>query len=66
LTNYVGGFADGQMVLVADTVVDGKKTLSKMTFSKLPGGEVRQFGENSTDDGKSWVTSFELIYFRKK
>jgi hypothetical protein len=66
LTNYVGGFADGKMVLVADTVVDGKKTLSKMTFSKLPGGEVRQFGENSTDDGKSWVTSFELIYFRKK
>lgn len=65
-THYIGGIQDGKMVLVADTIVEGKKTLAKMTFSKLPNGDVRQFGENSTDEGKTWVTEFDLIYSRKK
>lgn len=65
LTNYVGELANGKMVLLADTVVENKKVLSKMTFSKLPSGEIRQLGENSTDDGKSWIISFDLIYFKK-
>ncbi len=65
-SHYVGGLVDGKMVVVADTVVAGKKTWAKMTFSKMPNGDVRQFGENSTDDGKTWVASFDLIYSRKK
>ena len=65
-THYIGGLVDGRMVIVADTIVTGKKTLAKMTFSKLENGDVRQFGENSTDDGKTWTTSFDLIYSRKK
>jgi hypothetical protein len=36
-----------------------------MTYTKLPRGEVRQFGENSADGGKTWTTSFDLIYARK-
>lgn len=65
-THYIGALQDGKMVIVADTIVAGKKTLAKMTFSKLPNGDVRQFGENSTDDGKTWVTAFDLFYSRKK
>jgi hypothetical protein len=65
-THYIGNFVDGKMVYVADTVIAGKKTLAKMTFSKLPNGDVRQFGENSTDDGKTWTTSFDLTYSRRK
>ena len=67
-THYVGGFEDGKMVLVADTVIGGKKTMARMTFSKMPNGDVRQLGENSTDDGKTWgpAPSFDLIYSRKK
>lgn len=64
--HYIGGLVDGKMVVVADTILAGKKTLAKMTFTKLDNGDVRQFGENSTDDGKTWVTSFDLIYSRKK
>ena len=64
--HYLGGLVDGKMVMVADTILAGKKTLAKMTFSKLENGDVRQFGENSTDDGKTWTTSFDLIYSRKK
>lgn len=65
-THYIGGLVDGKMVVVADTIIAGQKTLAKMTFSKLPNGDVRQFGENSTDDGKTWVTAFDLIYSRKR
>ena len=65
-THYAGGIKNGAMVIVADTASAGKKSLAKMTFSKLPNGDVRQFGENSADDGKTWTTSFDLIYSRKK
>ena len=65
-THYIGGIVDGKMVLIADTVIAGKKTLAKMTFSNLPNGDVRQFGENSTDDGKTWATAFDFVYSRKK
>lgn len=65
-THYIGGLVDGNMVIVADTAAGGKKTLARMTFSKLPNGDVRQFGESSADDGKTWTTSFDLTYSRKK
>jgi len=65
-THYIGGIEDGKMVITADTVISAKKTLAKMTFSKQPNGDVRQHGENSTDDGKTWATTFDLMYARKK
>jgi hypothetical protein len=36
-----------------------------MTFSKLPGGDVRQHGESSTDAGKTWTTTFDLVYSKR-
>ncbi len=65
-THYIGEFKDGKMMLVNDSVVNGKKTLARMTFSKLPNGDVRQHGENSSDDGKTWATTFDLTYSRKR
>ena len=65
-THYIGEFKDGKMVYVAEIMISGKKALAKMTFSKLPNGDVRQFGENSTDEGKTWTISFDFIYSRKK
>jgi hypothetical protein len=64
--HYVGGIQNGSMVLVADTIVGGKKALAKMTFTKLPNGDVRQHGENSADEGKTWTTTFDFTYVRKK
>lgn len=66
MTHYVGGFVDGKMVLDSETSTNGKKTIGRMTFSKLPNGDVRQHGENSTDEGKTWTTTFDFIYVRKK
>jgi tetratricopeptide repeat protein len=36
LAYYVGGLVDGKMVLDNERVVNGKKTIGRMTFSKFP------------------------------
>jgi hypothetical protein len=54
------------MDLVADTLTGGKKSLARMTYSKLGDGSVRQQGESSTDDGKTWTTTFDFTNVRKK
>lgn len=66
LTYYTGGMEGDRMVLVADTVANGKKTLLRMTYSKLENGDVRQHGESSTDEGKTWTTTYDFTYVRKK
>jgi pentatricopeptide repeat protein len=64
-THYIGGLVGGSMVITANNVTNGKPTLARMTFSKQSGGEVRQHGESSADDGKTWTTSFDLVYTKK-
>ncbi len=64
-THYIGEYADGKLVYVADTLQNNQKTKLRMTFTKLPNGDVRQFGENSNDDGKTWQTGYDLTYSRK-
>lgn len=66
MTHYVGGMQDGKMILVSEIVTAGKKTLNRMTYSKLEDGSVRQHGETSADDGKTWTTTFDFTYVRKK
>ena len=34
----------------------------RMSYSKSADGSVRQFGEQSTDGGKTWAVSFDFIY----
>jgi hypothetical protein len=43
----------------------GAPTLIRMTFTPIDAKTVRQFGESSTDAGKTWSLSFDLIYHRK-
>jgi hypothetical protein len=45
-------------------VIQGKWAgpLVRISYSKNDDGSVRQFGEQSTDDGKSWSPSFDLTY----
>ncbi|MCO6509211.1 MAG: VWA domain-containing protein [Aridibacter famidurans] len=66
LTEYTGGTEDGKMVYVANEVRQGKAVVLKMTFTKLENGSVRQFGEISTDGGKTWQTRYDLTYSRKR
>jgi hypothetical protein len=34
----------------------------RMTYSSNPDGSVRQLGESSKDDGKTWTKTFDLTY----
>lgn len=66
-THYIGeSSGDGRLVYIADTVFNGQKGKLRMTFTRLDGGDVRQHGESSSDDGKTWQTRYDLIYSRKK
>lgn len=65
-THYIGGLVDGKMVLDSNTMFNGKKATGRMTFSKLANGDVRQHGERSVDEGKTWATTFDFTYVRKK
>jgi hypothetical protein len=44
----------------------GTMVLTRMTFTPVDPNTVRQFGDVSTDDGKTWTLSFDLTYHRKK
>jgi hypothetical protein len=67
--DFVGGMAGEAMVLTGywDGIgPDGADILTRMTYSKEEDGSVRQFGEGSTDHGKTWQTTFDLTYKRKQ
>jgi hypothetical protein len=63
--HYIGGLIGGKMIITADQAKPGKPQLARMTFSKLSDGTVHQLGEGSTDGGKTWATTFDLIYTKK-
>jgi hypothetical protein len=66
-TYYLGHLENGNMVFLADSFDPaGKPVKMRMSFFPLPGGRVRQFGENSSDGGATWTTTFDLTYVPHK
>ncbi len=63
---YTGIFKDGAMRFEGETVTNGKKTLQKLTFTKIDENTVRQLAEISADEGKTWTISYDFKYVRKK
>jgi len=41
-------------------------TESRLTFTPVDANTVRQLGENSTDGGATWKTTYDFLYHRKK
>lgn len=66
-TEYAGEFKDDRLEYLADSASpNGQAQKLRMTFFKQGPDRVRQFGEVSTDDGKTWSTQYDLIYNRRK
>lgn len=66
---FDGGPAENAMVLTGwwpGSGPNGEDGWTRMTYSPLDGGAVRQHGEFSADHGLSWVTSFDFTYRRKE
>jgi hypothetical protein len=63
-----GEGSEGKIVFHADRVTGpkGKIFMRRLTFTKLSNDKVRQFGERSDDEGKTWTTEYDLEYRRKK
>ncbi len=69
LLEFHGAFGDKRMRFVAEAIQPGpdgqpQNTLQRMTFFDQA-GTVRQLGEQSTDGGKTWTVSYDLLYTRK-
>lgn len=58
-----GGLREGAMVMEGETRgVDGTATRQRITWTPLPGGQVRQHWESASTDGASWQTVFDGLY----
>lgn len=55
---FTGGWTGSAMVIQGQW----GGPVVRMTYSKNADGSVRQFGEQSTDDGKSWKPAFDFTY----
>ncbi len=66
-TLYLGNLNGPNMVYVGDGFSPaGKPQKLRMTFFPLGPDKVRQFGESSDDDGKTWTVRYDLTYVRQK
>ena len=61
---FEGGPVDGDMVLTGywGRTPEGAPNLVRMTYSLEGDGSVRQYGQASTDHGRTWSDSFDLTY----
>ncbi|MEO5595270.1 MAG: hypothetical protein ABIR15_01040 [Chitinophagaceae bacterium] len=69
ITAYFDGhFENNTMILQTanNKQPDGQFKILKMSFYNLAPDKVRQFGQSSADEGKTWKTDFDLEYRRKK
>ena len=65
LALFDGALRDGAMVLEGDGVgPNGAPARTRMTFTPLPDGRVRQLWESSADKGTTWTPMFDGYYSR--
>lgn len=66
--DYRGELKDGNMVFVGDTPApNGQlgRVPTRLTFFHIGKDSVRQFSEVSNDGGRTWTTSYDLMYVRR-
>jgi hypothetical protein len=63
--DFKGGWNGQAMVLTGPwPLPDGRPRLVRMTYTPNPDGSVRQAGEASFDDGRTWKPTFDFTYRR--
>jgi tetratricopeptide (TPR) repeat protein len=61
-----GEYREGALRYEGHIYTPGSDVLVHMTFFNLEPGKVRQFAETSSDGGKTWTTTWDAIYVRRK
>jgi hypothetical protein len=64
LALFDGGLKSGAMILEGLGADTSGTFRSRMTFTPLPDGRVRQHWERSNDQGATWATMFDGYYNR--
>lgn len=63
----IGKFENNAMQFLSRPFKNGKETsIRRLTFYKLENGNVRQFGEISNDEGKTFTPEYDLEYRKKE
>jgi tetratricopeptide (TPR) repeat protein len=58
---------NGSLTFLAQgTQPNGAPVLQRLTFSALSDSVVRQYGERSLDSGKTWTTTYDFYYHRRR
>jgi len=67
MIHFVGSLIDGVMDFRTEALPqsDGKVLARRLRFFNLGADRVRQLGESSTDQGKSWTVEYDFIYKRE-
>lgn len=65
-TTFSGKLEDGKMVMLSESMRNGAKVITRMTYSKEGPDRVRQLLETSLDDGKTWASAYDGMYVRRK
>jgi hypothetical protein len=67
-THYLLGKAENDRIVFQTIAPNSNDTtgINRLTFFRLSDDKVRQLGEVSKDQGKTWVTQYDLEYRRKK
>lgn len=67
VVEYEGGFEEGAMRMTGKNVDGrGKEQLSRVAFTPMPDGRVRQFIEHSDDGGATWTVYFDGYYQKQQ
>jgi hypothetical protein len=62
-----GEYKDSAMRFIFErTNVQGNKIIGRFIFYNEGPDQVRQFNETSADGGKTWTTTYDFTYVRKK
>ncbi len=65
--SYTGAFSDGAMRFEGIQIqATGQQSLFKKVFTPQENGSVRQYFEQSLDDGKTWQVWFDGMFKKKK
>jgi hypothetical protein len=63
---FAGTYSGGVMRYEnAQSLPDGSKTITHLTFTELDADTVRQLSERSTDGGKTWTVNYNYKYVRR-
>jgi hypothetical protein len=62
-----GEGSNGRIIYYADKVTapGGTIFMRRLTFTRINNNKVRQLGERSDDEGKTWTVEYDLEYRRK-